>query len=334
MDITLADYNGKVYCVEVPNHILLVRRKGTPYFCGNTLPILEAMACGIPVLTRSLGHVPDLYNGKNMVIRNGEQNDIEDLKINIKQLMENREQRLKIRNYAWDTVKNRDDRSMAHVINRMYYSIYEKELELFSIIIPTKDNPEAFIESLLGAINQTYTKKEIIVVDSGNTSIKKIIDEAKKSVPVTIKYIKFNHNNTYSLAEARNRGIIESDGKYIVFCDDRLKMEPDALFHFNIHKKNNTWLWGVKDDSPKGFVENFSCVGRRELITGGMFCERMQWYGGMTQEIRARFEKEKGLDFILIPEAKAKSVKRAKSRKSRRNDIINAKHLIYKMYGK
>ena len=31
------DYSGKVYCVEVPNHILLVRRNGKAVFCGNSL---------------------------------------------------------------------------------------------------------------------------------------------------------------------------------------------------------------------------------------------------------------------------------------------------------
>lgn len=29
-------YSGKVYCVEAPNHILLVRRNGKAYFCGNS----------------------------------------------------------------------------------------------------------------------------------------------------------------------------------------------------------------------------------------------------------------------------------------------------------
>ncbi|MBU1759384.1 MAG: glycosyltransferase, partial [Bacteroidetes bacterium] len=51
-------------------------------FESGTLPILEAMACGVPVLTRNIGHVPDLFDGKNMVIREGEQNDVEDLKKN------------------------------------------------------------------------------------------------------------------------------------------------------------------------------------------------------------------------------------------------------------
>jgi phosphoribosylamine-glycine ligase len=35
-DMEIADYQGKVYCVSVPNHTLYVRRNGKPCFCGNT----------------------------------------------------------------------------------------------------------------------------------------------------------------------------------------------------------------------------------------------------------------------------------------------------------
>lgn len=33
----LVDYNGKVYCVAVPEHVIYVRRNGKPYWCGNSL---------------------------------------------------------------------------------------------------------------------------------------------------------------------------------------------------------------------------------------------------------------------------------------------------------
>lgn len=34
------DYNDQVYCVEVPNHIIYVRRKGIPVWCGNCTSII------------------------------------------------------------------------------------------------------------------------------------------------------------------------------------------------------------------------------------------------------------------------------------------------------
>ena len=33
------DYEGNVYCITVPNHLLFVRRNGTPVWCGNSLRV-------------------------------------------------------------------------------------------------------------------------------------------------------------------------------------------------------------------------------------------------------------------------------------------------------
>lgn len=64
-----------------------------------------------------------------------------------------------------------------------------------------------------------------------------------------------------------------------------------------------------------------------------MFNERIQWYGGMTQEVRERFEGN-GFEFLYLQEVKATSIKRAGSKARRRADIIEAKNLIFKLYHK
>jgi glycosyltransferase involved in cell wall biosynthesis len=303
-------------------------------FESGTMPILEAMACGTPVLTRMIGHVPDLFNGGNMQVRMGKTEDMEDLKEQLKLLMENREWRIKMREKAWDTVKNRDDRRMTLEIQKLYIKLYKPNYPLVSIIIPTKDNPQSFVESLLGAVAQDYGNFEIIVADSGDTSIEKIILAVKKQTEVPIKYIQFQNKDNYTLAEARNRAIIEADGKIIVFCDDRLKMKKNAVTIFVTYHRPRTWFWGSKDKAMKSFVENFSCISRDDLVRSGMFCERIQWYGGMTQEVRERFELRNNIEFIFMPEAEAESIKRSHSKNSRRSDIIEAKFLVYKLYQK
>lgn len=303
-------------------------------FESGTLPILEAMACGVPVLTRSIGHVPDLFNGGNMNVRLGKVDDIEDLKKQLKDMMANKEWRLRMKNNAWETVKNYDDRRMALEVQKLYYKYRFPDTPLISIIMPTKDHPEAFAESLLGAVNQDFPNFEIIVSDSGQVSVKKIVDEVKKRTQIPIKYIYFENKNNYTLAEARNRAVIEADGSILVFCDDRMKMRQNALSVFASYHRPNAWIWGMKDGAIKGFVENFSCVGRADFIKHGMFCERMQWYGGMTQEIRERFERKNNMDFIFMQEAMAESIRRSKSKALRRDDIIDAKFLIYKLHQK
>ncbi len=35
-DMKIIDYDGKVYCATVKNHVMYVRRNGKPYWCGNT----------------------------------------------------------------------------------------------------------------------------------------------------------------------------------------------------------------------------------------------------------------------------------------------------------
>ena len=35
-DMDIVDYEGKVYCATVKNHVMYVRRNGKPYWCGNT----------------------------------------------------------------------------------------------------------------------------------------------------------------------------------------------------------------------------------------------------------------------------------------------------------
>jgi len=111
-------------------------------------------------------------------------------------------------------------------------------------------------------------------------------------------------------------------------------MTQNAVSIFAHNWRPKSWLWGTKDKAIKGFVENFSAVGRDDLVRCGMFNERIQWYGGMTQEIRERFEKHHSIEFEFYQEAEATSIKRAKSKRSRREDIVDAKFLIYKLYNK
>lgn len=302
-------------------------------FESGTLPILESMAVGLPVLTTNIGHVPDINNGKNMVVRAGDRENLEDLKENLKSLMENKDWRLKLRENAWKTVRGRDSRIMARMVGKLYNQLYMPDRKLASVIIPTRDNPEALVESLVGALYQDYKKYEVIVVDSGETSVKPIVDKAASESEVPVKYLHFPHKDNYTLAEARNRGVIEAEGELLVFCDDRIKMDPNAVTEFAKFITDRAWLWGIKDDSAKGFVENFSAILREDLVSGGMFNERIQWYGGMTQDIRTRFERRRGFSFILVDSAKAKGIKKSKGRARRKDSIREAKYMLYKLYG-
>lgn len=301
-------------------------------FESGTLPILEAMACGLPVVTRNVGHVPDLFNGQNMVINDEKEWNVDYLKTLLKDVVESPERLRKIREAGWETIKSRDARRMVHKIVRLYNKVLRPQQELVSIIIPTKDNLECFGQALINAALQDYQHKEIVVVDSGYNKVDEIVKLVKEKTGVVIHHIKLPWSSEYNLAQARNMGVLEAEGSVICLCDDRIGMEYNAISEFMRYLGRGSWLWGVKDGTSKAFVENFSMVNRDDLIAHGMFNERIVYYGGMSEDIRNRFEKINGMNFELILSAKAKGIKRAAGKRNRREQIINAKWLIHQLY--
>jgi glycosyltransferase involved in cell wall biosynthesis len=137
----------------------------------------------------------------------------------------------------------------------------------------------------------------------------------------------------YGLAKARNMGLIEATGEIVVFCDDRLMMHPRAVDEFvkalaRLGSKK-AWVWGSKG-AFKTFVENFSATWRRTVIDGGMFCERIDRYGGMTQEVSGRFGAQ-GVRFEFCAGAIAEPAFGTHSKSRHRDDITASKVRLYKM---
>lgn len=303
-------------------------------FESGTLPILEAMACGVPVITRNVGHVPDIADGTNMIVRETDQSDIEDIKLRLREVLENKPIAERLRNNGWNTVKNRNDKKMARQYAKLYYDVLSDNQPFASIIIPTYDRGESFAEVLAAAVTQDYPNYEVVVVDSGNDgpNVEEMVTAARLHTKVPIQLHRFNNHGQYTLSKARNIGVTESMGLALIFCDDRLVMEKNAVSEFMAGLGRNVWVWGIKDKYEKPFVENFSAVYRDDLIRFGMFNERMDVYGGTTQEIRQRFEKINGLFFKMV-QAHARSNAKSGSKWRRKQDIIQAKFKLYKLYG-
>ena len=87
---------------------------------------------------------------------------------------------------------------------------------LVSIIVPVF-NVEKYLEECLDSIlNQTYENIEVILVDDGSTdSSGKICDEYLKKD----SRIKVFHKTNGGLSDARNYGVENSNGEYIIFVD-------------------------------------------------------------------------------------------------------------------
>jgi glycosyltransferase involved in cell wall biosynthesis len=92
---------------------------------------------------------------------------------------------------------------------------------LVSVIVPCY-NGGAFLEAALrSALAQTYSEVEIVVIDDGSTDSS---PEIAQRLPV--RYIRQQNRG---LAEARNAGIRESRGAYVVFLDADDRLKPEAI---------------------------------------------------------------------------------------------------------
>lgn len=306
-------------------------------FESGTMPILEAMACGIPVLTRNIGLVPDIYNyktiGENMAVRQGATEDINDLRNELKSLMEDRERRLKMRQKAWDSVRNYSDYRMAKMFGRLYMDVMSGFKPLVSVITATYNRREQVLQIIEALQEQTYKNLEFVVCDDNSSDgTEEAVKSMREKVRFPIKYVntKKTNPNDYGLAKARNLGVIEADGDFLMFLDSRLYPEKDAVERFLERLDEKTWIFGNKGYEKKAFVENFSMIRRDLFIKAGMFNERIDRYGGMSQELRNRF-KAQGFRLEYIEEAKAKEILSAQKMSAKREDIIKMKNLLWKM---
>ncbi len=300
-------------------------------FESGTLPILEAMATGCPVLTRRVGHVPDLENGDNMLVREGEKDDIEDLKKSLKELMEDRKRREEMRLDAYKTVIQRDIRMSSRVHSRLYQQTVHAG-EMVSVITPTFNRPENVVQIVKSLSKQTYKNFELVIADDGSSeyNCRSLVREMNEIVDYPIKYTNTGDTNEYHLAKARNLGVIEAIGDILVFIDDRFDPDKDALRKFVENVTNKTWVFGYKGYDKDSFVENFSAIRRQELINAGMFNERINLYGGMSQELRSRFRTQ-GFEFRYVKDIKCKQISGSGSRINRLDDIKEAKHILNKL---
>lgn len=302
-------------------------------FESGTLPILEAMLCGVPVLTRKVGHVPELSNGENLALYEGDNEDVIAITARIEEVMADKKYLNQLRDKGWNTAKSRSFERRAYMYQKLYRQVMWPDQTPVSVIVPVYDKPEIIRLCLNAIANQTYKNIEIIVCDDGLTLDKRdVIQEQQRYVNVPFRYLRtlnYHEPNDYGLARARNIGTIEATGEIIVYCDQRMIMEPDAIEEFVRYLKPRHWLYGNKG-SKKEFIENFSCIYRQDVINAGMFCERMDAYGGLSQETRTRIRNQ-GIQTEFIESAKALAKGKSSNRNRKRAEIIKMKSRLFKM---
>lgn len=93
---------------------------------------------------------------------------------------------------------------------------------LLSIIIPCYNNPGTIATAVNSAVKQTYSNKEIIVVDDGsNRETKEVLATLKSSIDILLT------QENKGPSAARNKGIERASGRYILVLDADDYFEPD-----------------------------------------------------------------------------------------------------------
>lgn len=317
-------------------------------FESGTMPILESMLCGVPVLTRRIGHVPDLYNEENMVIYEGNNEDTIAIRHELERMLLDPKKLEEMRGKAWNTAKTRNFERRAYEYQRLYRKVLSDKPSV-SVIVPINDNPEVIRACLNAIANQDYPNLEIIICDDLGSQDDprhincKLARNFAKTVSFPVRYIytagieevdawdsEFVEIYDYGLARARNQGIIEATGDIVVFCDQRQIMAPNCVTELVNSLIPRTWVYGNKGRANPDFVENLSAIYRSEIITAGMFCERITQYGGMTQEVRSRTRKQ-GIKHVYVESAKATPMGKSSNRNTKKLDIIKSKNTLFKM---
>lgn len=300
-------------------------------FESGTLPILEAMQCGTPVLSRSVGHVPDFATDENIQILDCENTNVIEITRKLENMVNDSKSLEAQRQAGWKTAKDFNMERRSYAYQRLYRSVLPGES--VSIIVPVFDKPETIRACLNAIAGQDYENIEVIVVDDNGMDNDMIVAEFAQTVSFPVRYIQTAAeypDSEYGLARARNMGIIEATGDVLIFCDQRQIMASDAVSQFVKKLTPKSWLFGEKGGGKKNFVENFSCVSRTDIIEAGMFNERITAYGGMSQEIRNR-TRQQGSQHIYVPEAKATPMGKSSNKNRKKEEIMKMKNLLWKI---
>lgn len=125
---------------------------------------------------------------------------------------------------------------------------------MISVIIPVY-NTEKYIKKCVQSIrDQTYKDIEILLIDDGSTDDSLSICQNFERLDYRIKCI---HQSNRGLSAARNKGLQNATGKYVVFLDSDDWCEKDMLMQYYSDVKSTN-----ADNVVQGFNIDFEQSGK------------------------------------------------------------------------
>lgn len=268
---------------EIPDTVKVIGRipylemketiKGAALYLATTketfgIGILEAMACGIPILGFNWGAIPEfVQHGVHGFL--AEPGDEKGLIDGWHYCMQHRKvlgqnARDKASEFSWDKVA----RGFAQVYDEVYIQKVQEASESsvieVSVIIPSHNYSKYLPEAIKSVLHQeTSFNYEIIVVDDAST------DESAEIADNLLHMqqgMVLRNSSNLGVAKTRNRGIEAASGKYIV-CLDADDMFGSSLFL-------QTLYGGIVNSPELGIV--YSGLGLLQEDESGKFIPS-QW---------------------------------------------------------
>lgn len=141
---------------------------------------------------------------------------------------------------------------------------------LISVVIPTYNYAEVLPRAILSVLAQLDgTSAELIVIDDGSTDdTPRVIEHLNQEHPGCFRSVVKKNGGASS---ARNRGIAEAKGQYLIFLDADDELAPGALSAIREHLQEHPWTRMIVG----GHYAVWSDGRRRELIPGKLPDEPM-----------------------------------------------------------
>lgn len=158
---------------------------------------------------------------------------------------------------------------------------------LISVIIPVYNVQDYITECIESIAQQTFTSgvECIIVDDCGSDNSMALVREFLEDYRRDIRFRIITHEKNRGLSAARNTGIMNSDGKYVLFIDSDDSISADCLLSFTktlskypqaemvvagakVNRKNLQKYYTMEKDFPD-YADNPQWIARVIYTKGG-----------------------------------------------------------------
>jgi glycosyltransferase involved in cell wall biosynthesis len=117
---------------------------------------------------------------------------------------------------------NTTKQSVTTAASRLLKNTPAPETGLVSVIIPCYDQADLLPEAIESALAQTYPNREVLVVDDGSR-------DRTPQVAAAYAAVRYIRQENSGVSAARNAGVTQSRGEYLVFLDADDRLLPEAV---------------------------------------------------------------------------------------------------------